>query len=289
LLYLGGDYMGSPKTYPIGNVVAPGETVDIAVELVAQEDPGRYKSYWMLLSPSSQLFGIGENGEKAFWVSIKVSEQTSDYAYDFIYNMCLVAWESSADNLPCPGSKNSDLGSIILLKDPVLENGRHENEPTLWTRPEPTKGGWIKGVYPAYKVKSGDHFLADLGCLENNPGCKVTFTLDYQVPGNQVKHLGTWSETYDGVITRVDLDLSSLVGKTVQFILKVTNNGNKVNQANAFWLAPSIRKITATRTPTPTRTQTSTLTPTPTTTATHTSTPTPTQTPTETPTVTPTT
>ena len=291
LLYIGGDYMGSPKTYPIEDVISPGETVDIAVDLVAPEDPGRYKSYWMILSPSSQLFGIGENGDKAFWTSIKIAEQASNYAYDFSYSMCLASWESSADNLPCPGSKNSSLGSIILLNDPDLENGRHENELTLWTRPEPTKGGWIKGVFPSYKVKSGEHFLADVGCLENYPGCKVTFALDYQVLGNQVKHLGTWNETYDGNITRIDLDLSALVGKSVQFILRVTNSGNKSTQANAFWLAPSIRKVTATRTPTPTKTQMNTLTPTATTTTTVTSTPTPTptQTLTETPTLTPTT
>jgi hypothetical protein len=278
LIYVGGDYMGSPKTYPFHSVISPGETVDVAVDLIAPASSGKYTSYWMLMDESSQLFGVGKKGEDSFWVNIKISKPDNNFAYDFATNMCVATWSSSDGGLPCPGDTDSSSGSVAYLGKPHLEDGRHENEPTLWTRPETVKGGWITGGYPPYKVRDGDHFLAQIGCLEGYSDCKVTFALDYQISGKPVKHLGEWSEVYDHMVTTLDIDLSGLSGKSVQFILKVTNNG-KPAQGQAFWFVPSIRKVTA---PTPTRTPTRT----PTVTGASTQTATPTQTATATATTT---
>jgi len=285
LIYIGGDYMGSPKTYPINSLISPGESVDISVALVAPENSGKYTSRWMLMDTSSQLFGIGNEGNGSLGVTIKVSIPDTSYAYDFAGNMCLATWSSSDGGLPCPGDSKSSSGSVVYLGKPYLEDERHENEPALWTRPETIKGGWIKGVYPAYKVKNKDHFIAEIGCLEGYPDCRVTFALDYQIEGKTVKHIGEWYEVYDKNITLLDIDLSDLAGKSVLFTLKVTNNG-KPSQGNAFWFVPSIRQVTAptptrtpTRTPTATKTQTvappATATPTPTVTSTVTLTPAP--------------
>jgi hypothetical protein len=79
-----------------------------------------------------------------------------------------------------------------------------------------------------------------VGCLDQSEGCDVTFSVDYQLPGGFIYNLGAWQEDYDGDYSRIDIDLSSLAGQSVQFILTVANNGNPT-QANAFWLAPSIR------------------------------------------------
>ncbi len=198
----------------------------------------------MLSDPYGDLFGIGPGANKPFWVDIQVaSNYPSSYQYDFALNMCSAAWKSSSGNLPCPGNQDDPDGSVILLNDPVLETGKHENELTLWTRPEQSRGGWIKGTYPKYKVQVGDHFMADIGCLFDNQGCDVTFSLSYQISGQGVQSLGSWHEIYDGMIKRVDVDLSALVGQSVQFILTVTDNG-KPSKANAFWLVPSIQHVT---------------------------------------------
>jgi hypothetical protein len=107
--------------------------------------------------------------------------------------------------------------------------------------------------------------MADIGCLERSPGCDVTFSLDYLTPGQPPREIGSWREVDDGMLRRLDIDLSFLAGQTAQFILNVTNNG-KPADANAFWLVPSIRRVSSspTPTPTPTRTPTPTTTPTPT-------------------------
>jgi hypothetical protein len=248
LIYDSGNRMQAIRSRPLPRLVRPGETVDLAIDLVAPDIEGHYRGYWMLSNDNGEPFGIGAYADKPFWVDINVIASGEGYAYDFIANMCAATWRSGTQYLPCPGDQYSPDGSVILLAEPRLENSRRENEPALWMRPNAVRGGWITGVYPKYKVQSGDHFLADIGCLKDNPSCDVTFYLKYQVSGKPVTNLGAWREVYDGGVFRINLDLSSLAGQSVQFTLEVYNNG-KASNANAFWLAPSIRKYTPIPTP----------------------------------------
>jgi hypothetical protein len=283
LVFVSGERMKADKQVALSNRVFPGETVDLSVEFTAPSDSGRFRSFWMISNPSGKRFGIGKNGDQSFWVDIRIKQPSKAYVYDFAGNMCAASWRSSAGKLGCPGDSNNNSGSVILVDRPWLENGRREDEATLWTRPHATRGGWISGTYPAYKVKEGDHFRAAIGCMLDSNGCELTFSLDYQVVGkNKVRNLASWVERYDGAITSVDVDLASLEGKEVQFILTVTNHG-KPSSADGFWLVPSIRRYAPTpptaapptepppATPTATPTETETPTPTPTVTSTPTS------------------
>ncbi len=218
------------------------------MDFIAPAGQGRYRGDWMLENPDGDLFGIGDDAEKSFWVDIRVQAPNQNFAYDLATNMCTATWRTSAGSIDCPGNPEDDEGSVSLLENPKLEDGRQEDEPALWTRPEATHDGWIQGVYPPYKVREGDHFLADIGCLDDNKGCEVLFTLEYQVSGGAVKKIGEWVEVYDGAITRIDVDLSDLEGKTVQLILGVTGYG-KPSRANPFWLVPSVRQVHITPTP----------------------------------------
>jgi hypothetical protein len=98
-------------------------------------------------------------------------------------------------------------------------------------------------LYPAYTVQAGDHFLAWIGCLADSPGCRVTFSLQYRIGDGPVETLATWQEKYDGKITEIALDLSSLAGQEVEFILSVSVNGGTPANANAFWFLPHIRNL----------------------------------------------
>lgn len=240
LVYSSGEPMFFQSVIPLPKLVRPGEVVDVSATMVAPGQQGVYRSYWMLRDPYGRNFGIGANADKAFWVEIKVFANPTNYAFDFALQMCNANWKNGTQNLPCPGDEGAASGFVRLLTAPVLENGRHENEVALWTFPQKVQDGMISGTFPLYKVQPGDHFMSDVGCLYDNPGCDVTFGLSYQVAGQLPKYLGSWREAYDGNVTRIDLDLSSLTGQTVQFILNVSNNG-KPGKANAFWLVPSIR------------------------------------------------
>jgi len=243
LVFVDGDALHAYKIVPLSRNVYPGETVDLSVELTAPAKQGHYKSFWMIRNSSGQRFGIGRQAEKAFWFDIYVMPFSKDYAFDFGADICEAAWRSSSGKLSCMGDTDDPDGSVSLLDNPRLENGRLEDELTIWMRPQTIRGGWISGIYPGYVVKEGDHFRAAVGCLYDSKGCELTFSVDYQEVGSgRIKNLGSWVEHYDGEIKSIDIDLSALAASRINFILSVTTHGNSEN-ANGFWFVPSVQNF----------------------------------------------
>jgi hypothetical protein len=72
LVFDSGDAMGGPASQPLGKVVAPGQTIDISVSLIAPVTPKTYRGNWMLATDSGTEFGIGVNADKPFWVQVVV-------------------------------------------------------------------------------------------------------------------------------------------------------------------------------------------------------------------------
>ena len=77
LVFYRGDQMGGPTSVnilPLGAAaaVAPGQTVDVAVGLVAPALPGSHRGDWMLRNSAGTLFGAGANGTTPIWVTINV-------------------------------------------------------------------------------------------------------------------------------------------------------------------------------------------------------------------------
>lgn len=239
LVFDEGDGMNGDASVPIDEVVYPGNTVDVSVDLVAPTEPGKYRGYYKLRNQHNAVFGIGGDADLPFWVDIKVLEPSSA-KYDFAINYCAAEWDTGEeDDIPCPGSEGDNDGFVLLLTDPYLEN-RHENEPAIYTHPDYNDDGYIRGKYPAIKIKDGDHFRGWVGCLDDSPDCHVLFKLKYQIGSDPVETLGEWDEAYEGQVSKIDLDLSALDGEKVKFIFEVTVNGGKAKQANAFWFVPRI-------------------------------------------------
>ncbi|MFH2102351.1 MAG: NBR1-Ig-like domain-containing protein [Chloroflexota bacterium] len=71
-----GDAMGAPATVNLTGNVAPGQEVDISINMQAPATPGTYTGYWKLRTASSVLFGLGESANQAFWVQIDVVPPT---------------------------------------------------------------------------------------------------------------------------------------------------------------------------------------------------------------------
>lgn len=286
LVFTGGDSMSGPSAVAMPGTVPPGQYIEIPVTFTAPNKDGNYRGYWKLRNMAGVLFGIGAQADTAFWVDIKVTGP-SYVAYDFAGNYCNADWTNSNNTLPCPGSDGDSKGFVLKLNAPKMENGVTEDEPGLLTYPQDKNNGLISGQYPAFTVQSGDRFRTLVNCQYNATKCNVIFRLDYRNNG-QVKTLASWHEVYEGKYYPVDLDLSSLAGETVKFILVVSANGGS-NGDYAIWLNPHIvRQGNLPPTQTPSLTPTITLTPTATSTPTITSTPTATSTETPTPTNTPT-
>ncbi len=77
VVWFSGPRLGAPAVIPLEATVLPGQTVDIAVEMVAPTTPGTYTSYWKLRDPQGHLFGIGAGDGSPFWVSIVVQAEAS--------------------------------------------------------------------------------------------------------------------------------------------------------------------------------------------------------------------
>lgn len=244
LVLTGGNLPGSVNTVFLPSQTAPGQTVDLAVTLLTPTYPALYQSSWMLRDSQGRLFGYGPGGAGALTVRIQTYQPAAphNYAFDLVSYACAGSWRSAAGPLTCPGGAQDRAGTVILLSQPDLENGL-AGDYGLWTRPNRAADGWISGEMPTYAIQSGDHFLADLGCLADNPACDVIFQLDYRTTQGRRGSLGRWRETADGATTSLDLDLSQLAGQATTLILTVSNNGEP-RQANAVWLLPRIQKLT---------------------------------------------
>jgi len=248
-----GTQFNAPSAQNLGASVAPGQTIDISLNMISPSAAGAYTGYFKLRTSGAVSFGIGSNANTAFWVSINVPSSITatptatvdpSTPQDFAALRCSASWASSSSpSLSCNGSENFSTGSVSYTTSPVIEIGYTDDEPTLIMIPANGSSGWITGTYPAFNVQSGDHLTGLTGCAGNSPNCSVVFYVNYVEAGNPtVQTLQTWVETYDGNRTTIDIDLSSLAGKTVQFILTVGNSNGSNTDDRAFWEALRIKR-----------------------------------------------
>ncbi len=237
--FVSGDRMGGVDTL-LPETVVPGQTVDVGVNLTAPSLAGSYRGYWELKNASGSLFGIGSTFDKPFWVAINVSGASAGTtALDFVSTVCTAQWTNGTDTLPCPGTDGDARGFVLPETSPRLENGTVSTQPGLLTFPQNVTNGFIQGIYTDFTVQSGDRFQATINCEFGASDCFVIFRVDAEMAGGVTQNLGTFAEKYDGLYYPVDIDLSSLAGKNVHFILTVLANGSATGD-RALWVAPRI-------------------------------------------------
>ncbi len=284
LVYFSGEKMGAASSATFVQDVAVGTTVDISIPMVAPSAAGSYRGYWMFKNANGALFGLGAQGNKPWWVDIKVSGPTvtpggptvtpsatvtpggptvtpvAGSAYDFAANACAGTWFSAAGQLPCPGAEADARGFVLKVSNPKLETGATDTRPGLVTFPQNKQDGYIQGFYPPFKVQSGDRFRSTINCENGARNCYVAFRLDYQTGTDPIKTFwGPFLERYEGGVYNVDVDLTSLAGKDVKFILTVLSAGSATGD-RALWVGPYIYRAGGTAaTVTPTNTVVATI------------------------------
>ncbi len=72
LTFISGNNMGAGDT-PLTQSVAPGATVDAAINMTAPGTTGPYRGYWELKNSSGRVFGIGSAFDHPWWVDINVA------------------------------------------------------------------------------------------------------------------------------------------------------------------------------------------------------------------------
>jgi hypothetical protein len=234
----GGDKLGG-KTASMPKTVYPGEVVDIAISMKSPDVSGKYKGYWILRNASGNKFGIGANANAPFFVAIKVIETSDNLKLNFANEMCRATWKTDSRTIPCLGSSQVYSNYVLYTTAFELETGRFEDEPAIIANVESEER--LRGIFSAYTVADGDHFVTETGCVGDNNRCKVKMVLRYQVKDSSSNGiLDEWIEEHDGKTTMLKIDLSSLAGEEVIFTLDMEAKSNS-DTNEVFWFMPSIR------------------------------------------------
>jgi len=249
-----GAQLGATTSVPVQSGIAPGQTVDVSVDLTAPNAPGHYIGFWKFKSEQGTIFGIGVQANREWWVEINVvGTPTTNVVYDFTAHAADadVKWSSGAGNLPFPGTEGDAKGFATTGLQRIFEDGKSSPQSSILVGPQNIPNGYIQGIYPPYKVQAGDIFKAQVGCELKATGCYVQFRLAYIVDGKAARTIWRFNERWEG---RTNLDYAypdirlddprlnnglGLVGRDVQFILIVDANGSPVGDT-ALWGNPAI-------------------------------------------------
>lgn len=80
VVFVGGDLMSAEESIPFIRPVAPGELVEVAIDMIAPDEPGTYRGNWQIADINGEPFGINGFIEDAFWLRIEVAEDAAPLA-----------------------------------------------------------------------------------------------------------------------------------------------------------------------------------------------------------------
>lgn len=240
VVFVSGYQMGAPAQVNLTELIPPGETIDIRLDMFAPDSPGTHTGYWMLEDEDGNVFGVGDDADAPFWVRIRVTEEDENNVYNLATNICQAGWESSTtEEIACPSAEHFEDGFVQWVDNPRLEDGNVQDQPAILTYPDRGRGGYMVGRFPYLTIEEGDHFKATIGCQYDSDGCNVRYTLRILRSGEGFDRLGSWREVYDGLYYPIDVDLSDFAGQEVSITLSaiaVDDTGENY----ALWVDPRI-------------------------------------------------
>ncbi len=244
LSFFSGEPMGTSTSGAFPNQsVAPGATIDLTIRLTAPNISGLLRGNWKLKNANGAIFGIGATADKPFWVEIRVNTGVgTGTLYNFADNITSATWTNG------PGSK---------VDNPKLEDGSTFSGAGIQMIPPNVVDSYIQAEYPAMRIQSGDRFQSNVSCEFEATACFVRFRLDYKVGTDPtIRTFWVFREAYERLYFPANLDLSSLAGQDVKFILRVGAEGSAIGD-RALWAGPRITRAGGTpASPTPTVTGT---------------------------------
>ncbi|OGO27172.1 MAG: hypothetical protein A2Z16_06855 [Chloroflexi bacterium RBG_16_54_18] len=245
VVFTGGDQIGAPAAVPLTGNVSPGGTIDISMTLKAPVDGGTYRGEFKLRNASNVIFGLG-NQNKPFWVQVKVPV-AAGLLFDFLTQADAAAWTSGVGGEPgsaltFDGASDDANGAAKIVDQVKLETGATSGK-ILLMFPKHGDNGFVTGLFPVYKVQSGDHLKVRLGfMIPSGDSCgsgKVEFQIYSKEGDGELKLLKEWSKSCNKSLLPIDLDLSALKGKEVRFAFTVRADGAFTDDW-AIWNSPRI-------------------------------------------------
>ena len=129
LVFVSGTQMAAVSAVNLPYTVAPGQTVDISVQMTAPTEAGSYKSEWMLVNESGTRFGVGSNCQTPVWAQIVNYVQTYNYNYNYCWTApcqpCQPPAPMPKPQPPCYGYGYCGVPGFTL-------DGNLEPKPPVW-------------------------------------------------------------------------------------------------------------------------------------------------------------
>src|SRR6266511_1020934 len=103
VVFVSGEQMGGVAAVNLPRDIAPGQTIDLTISMIAPLTPGTYRGFWELQNPAGGLFGMGLAANRPFFVEINVRSKAAP-AYDFAANAPAANWRTElTGKRPFPG------------------------------------------------------------------------------------------------------------------------------------------------------------------------------------------
>jgi hypothetical protein len=233
-VYAGGDAFSAKLNNPLPHRVRKGQTVDMALEMIAPPIAGEFVSRWGLFDERIDfLFGHGD--EEAFPVRIQTTTNTSGTIFNFVNNLCTAQWVNGSDaQLLCNRETRRNGYAVRKNISPDYDPDNKFN--ALVTHTQVSEGGSITGKYPYIPVPPNARLIGEIGCTSGNQDCDITMRIYYQVYGRPLELLNEWHEVYDDQATQFDFNLDGLRNQSVAFYLYVEANAAP-GDAAGYWHA----------------------------------------------------
>jgi len=168
----------------------------------------------------------------------------SSLIYDFVARAADASWSSEAGNLPFPCSDSDSRGFALYRNNYQLEDNSTCTR-ALETHPQWISNGWIMGTYPQMTVPANAELDVTVGFFKGaSQSDGVVFGVKFQeflglTVAPRTHSIIAHKATYDGKMDSVARELSSLQGKTGNFILYV-EAGQSSGQDWAAWAKATI-------------------------------------------------
>ncbi|MFC1878400.1 NBR1-Ig-like domain-containing protein [Chloroflexota bacterium] len=120
-----GDSMGAQASVALTEEVAPGESVEISVDMTAPLDAGEYQGNWKLRNELDEWFGIGAGDGAVFWVRIVVAGSSIATATNTTPQASATSAPATATTTPIQvsGSATLNISDSINLSSNIVNSG----------------------------------------------------------------------------------------------------------------------------------------------------------------------
>ena len=191
LAVFSGDAMNAPSSVPMPSNVAPGQSVDISVDLTAPSTAGTYQGNWKLRNQEGAWFGIGPGGSSPFWVRIVVTGSATTPSVTPTQGTPYPGDTTPAPEVLVSGSTSLIPTDRINLDTSQINPGAGEDLAYQIDDDRPLlapMGNALVAVYgsstPSFETCQGSAFVTSaIRLLQQNPGTYVCYRTDQGLYG----------------------------------------------------------------------------------------------------------